>query len=214
MNKTAKEKSRCGRGIRVIGLTGGTGSGKSEAARRFEELGFPVINADAIGHELLLPGSEAEADVIEAFGHGILTDDRVDRNKLGARVFAEPEARHTLNAIVHPRIKHEIKRRIRSFAEKGHKTVIIDAALIAESGEREPCLDGLILVTSSEKVRAQRLVKARGLTFEEAMQRIRSQTPPETKLALADWVLDNEGELDGFLSSVEHVASELRACEN
>ncbi|MFO7973083.1 MAG: dephospho-CoA kinase, partial [Candidatus Hydrogenedentota bacterium] len=86
MKNTQKDKTDCGRGIRVIGLTGGTGSGKSEAACRLEELGFPIINADTIGHELLLPGGEAEADVINAFGPGITTDNHIDRSKLGARV--------------------------------------------------------------------------------------------------------------------------------
>jgi dephospho-CoA kinase len=207
-------KVSCGNDIRVIGLTGGTGSGKSEAARRFEELGFPIINADTIGHEFLLPGNQAEKEIIEAFGPDIVTDDRIDRNKLGALVFSDLKARTKLNGIVHPQIKKEIKRRIEAFAEQGHKTVIIDAALIGESGKRDPCLDGLILVTCPAEVRVQRLVKARNITHGEALQRVRSQIPPETKLALADWVLDNRGALDDFLRSVEHLALELRAYES
>jgi len=198
---------------RVIGLTGGTGSGKSVAARRFEQLGFPILDADSIGHELLLPGGDAEAGVIAAFGDDIVSDARIDRSKLGARVFADPDARQRLNAIVHPRIKKEIKRRIQSLAEEGHRTVIVDAALIGESGEREPCLDGVILVTCPEEIRVQRLIKARELTRDEALRRVRAQTTPENKLAIADWVLDNEGSVKDFLESVERVALELRADE-
>ena len=199
------------RRIRVIGLTGGTGSGKSEAAERFEELGFPIINADVVGHELIAPGGEAESGVMEAFGDEVVTDGRIDRAKLGARVFADPGARSRLNAIVHPRIKREIKRRIRALEEEGHETVVIDAALIAESGEREPCLDGLIVVTCPEEIRARRLMQARGLTRDAVMDRIRSQTPPEQKLALADWVLDNEGGIEDLRRGVDRLASELRA---
>ncbi|HQH51739.1 MAG TPA: dephospho-CoA kinase, partial [Candidatus Hydrogenedentes bacterium] len=93
------------------------------------------------------------------------------------------------------------------------RTVIVDAALIGESGEREPCLDGVILVTCPEEIRVQRLIKARELTRDEALRRVRAQTPPENKLAIADWVLDNEGSVKDFLESVERVALELRADE-
>lgn len=206
MTKTAEK-------VRIIGITGGTGAGKSEAARRFEELGFPVIDADRIGHELLEPGGEAVSAVLEAFGPEILTAGRIDRKKLGARVFADPEARQGLNAIAHPCIKHAIKRRVQALAAQGYRTVILDAALIAESGEREACLDGLILVTSPEALRIQRLMKSRGLTRKEAVARIRAQTPPEKKLALADWVLDNEGSVADLRRRVERLAMELKDSE-
>ncbi len=195
--------------VQVIGITGGTGSGKSEAARRFEELGFPVIDADRIGHEVLEPGGEAAPAVMAAFGPGILSAGQIDRKKLGARIFAEPEARQQLNAITHPCIKREIKRRIKALAAQGHRTVFLDAALIAESGEREQCLDGLILVTCPESVRLQRLMETRGLARDEAMARMRAQTPPDQKLALADWVLDNEGSVGNLRRQVERLAMEL-----
>ena len=200
-------------GVQVIGITGGTGSGKSEAARRFEELGFPVIDADRIGHEVLEPGGEAAPAVMTAFGPGILSAGQIDRKKLGARIFAEPEARQQLNAITHPCIKREIKRRIRALAAQGHRTVFLDAALIAESGQREQCLDGLILVTCPESVRLQRLMETRGLARGEAMARIRAQTPPDQKLALADWVLDNEGSVADLRRRVERLAMELKDSE-
>ena len=91
--------------------------------------------------------------------------------------------------------------------------MILDAALIAESGEREACLDGLILVTSPEALRIQRLMKSRGLTRKEAVARIRAQTPPEKKLALADWVLDNEGSVADLRRRVERLAMELKDSE-
>ncbi|HOF41889.1 MAG TPA: dephospho-CoA kinase [Candidatus Hydrogenedentes bacterium] len=201
---------RAASGMQVIGITGGTGSGKSEAARRFEELGYPVIDADRIGHDVLEPGGEAAPAVVAAFGQEILCAGQIDRKKLGARIFAEPEARQQLNAITHPCIKREIKRRIKALAAQGHRTVLLDAALIAESGMREPCLDGLILVTCPESVRLQRLMKARGLSQDEAMARMRAQTPPDQKLALADWVLDNEGSVADLRRQVDHLARELK----
>ena len=195
--------------MRVIGLTGGTGSGKSEAAQRFKEHGIPVLNADQIGHEVIAPGGEAQAAVIEALGPTILTDGAIDRKKLGAMVFNDANALRRLNAIVHPIIIRTIKRHCKALERSGQRIVIIDAALIAENGEKPECLDGLILVTSSEPVRAARLMAARGWSEPEALRRIRAQTPPDKKVALADWILENDGSLPELRSKVDELAGIL-----
>ena len=191
--------------MRVIGLTGGTGSGKSEAAGRFEAHGIPVLNADQIGHEVIAPGGQAEAAVADAFGPEILTDGVIDRKKLGALVFDDANARRRLNAIAHPAIISAIKERCERLGREGHRLVIIDAALIAEDGVKPGCLDGLILVKSSEAERAARLMAARDWSEAETWRRIRAQTPPEDKLALADWILDNDGPLTKLYAQVDEL---------
>ncbi len=196
--------------MRVIGLTGGTGSGKSEAAKRFREHGIPVLSADRIGHEVIAPGGEAEAKVTEAFGSSVLTDGVIDRQKLGAIVFDNAEARQRLNAIVHPLIIQNIKRHCEDLERHGQQAVIINAALIAEDGKRPACLDGLILVTSSEPVRAARLMAARGFSETEALRRIRAQTSPDEKVALADWILDNDGALTDLWAQVDKLVEVIR----
>ncbi len=195
--------------MRIYGITGGTGSGKSEAARRFAQLGFPVIDADAIGHEVIAPGGAAEKAVIEAFGQAIVTDGAIDRGKLGARVFSDDEARKRLNAIVHPAIGMAIAMRCAALAEQGHDAVIIDAALIAENGKKDDFLSGLIVVTCPVDERIRRLVELRGIDEAEARRRIAAQTPPERKLALADWVIDNSGSKEELLDQIDMIAREL-----
>lgn len=198
--------------MRVYGLTGGTGSGKTEAARRFEAAGIPVLSADAIGHEAIAPGGGAEEAVRKAFGEGILTNGAIDREKLGGLVFADAEARANLNAIVHPVIHAELKRRCRELGAAGHPCVVIDAALIAEDGVREPCFSGIVLVMGSVETRVGRLTARRGLSRAEAERRVASQTPPEKKVALADWVVDNEGRLEEFLERIDAIIEEIRGC--
>lgn len=194
--------------MRIYGLTGGTGSGKSEAARRFASRGIPIIDADAVGHEVIAPGGAAEKSVIDAFGEGILTDGAIDRGKLGTQVFRNEEARKKLNSIVHPAIGMAIAMRCAALAEQ-HDVVIIDAALIAENGKKEDYLSGLMLVLCPDDLRVQRLVAHRGVDEAEARRRIAAQTPPEKKLALADWVIDNSGDIDALHARVDEVAEEL-----
>lgn len=199
--------------MRIYGLTGGTGSGKSEAGRRFAELGIPVLDADAIGHEVIAPGGPAEAAVREVFGEEILSEGRIDRAKLGTRVFSDSAARQRLNAIVHPAIRLEIATRCAALAQAGHPIAIIDAALLAENGAKEPFLDGLIVVTCAEETRARRLIERCGLDAEEVRRRIAAQAPPERKVAIADWVIDNNGSIEALRARVDEIARELRRNE-
>lgn len=197
-------------GMRIYGLTGGTGSGKSEVGRVFLERGIPVINADQIGHELLDPSGGAAAAVLAAFGDGIATEGAIDRMKLGALVFRDAEARALLNAIVHPLIREEILRRCRSLARDGHRLVVIDAALLAEDGARDPFLDGLIVVHSRSETRVARLMNERKLTRGQALERIAAQAPPERKMAVADWIVENEGSVEELRQKAAELAEELK----
>ena len=194
--------------MRIYGLTGGIGSGKSEAARRFRERGIPVLDADAIGHHVIAPGGSATQDVIAAFGSDILTDGIIDRKKVAALAFSDPSALQRLNRIVHPAIYREIAARCAALAQSGHCTAIVEAALIAENGVKEPFFDGLIVVTCPEALRIERLISQRGMTREDAAQRIAAQSAPERKLALADWVIVNDGARDQLYAQVDGIVGE------
>ena len=195
--------------MRIYGLTGGIGSGKSEAARRFAALGIPVIDADSVGHAVIAPGGAAADEVAAAFGPEALTNGIIDREKVSARVFADPAALQTLNAIVLPAIYREIMRQCVARAEAGDKAIIIDAALLAEKGRKEPFLEGLIVVTCSAATRIARLVNRRGMDRADAERRIAAQAPPQRKVALADWVIENDGTLEELYAQVDHVAKAI-----
>jgi dephospho-CoA kinase len=196
--------------MRIYGLTGGIGSGKSEVARRLVELGIPVIDADIVGHEILEPGGSAADAVIAAFGEAILTDGRVDREKLGAVVFDDEAARKKLNAIVHPVIARNIAERCAELVQQGHSSIVIEATLLAEDGQREPWMNGLILVLSSEDLRLSRLVRSRGMDPVDGRKRMAAQTPAEKKASLADWVIENNGTLDELRAATDRVADAIR----
>jgi dephospho-CoA kinase len=195
--------------MKIIGLTGGTGSGKSTAARRFEEKGIPVIDADRIGHELIAPGGAAEAAVVAAFGEDIVESGTIDRARLGAKVFASDDARLKLNAIVHPALFAEIARRAMAHAEAGAQAVLVDAALLAENGSKDPWLAGLVLVDAPVDVRVRRLREGRGIDEAESRRRIAAQTDPESKRAAADWIIDNGGGLEALYAQVDAVAEAI-----
>jgi len=195
--------------MKIYGLTGGIGAGKSEAARMFAELGVPVIDADRIGQEATEPGGVAERAVIEAFGEGILSDGRVDRKKLAAIVFNDRAALQRLNGLVHPAVLAEIARRTAALAQENHRTAIIEAALHAEDGRVPEWMAGLILVDCPVDIRVQRLVNKRGMNEAEARARIAAQTPPEKKAPLARWIIHNDGGLDHLRAQVADIAQQL-----
>jgi len=195
--------------MRIYGLTGGIGSGKTEAARRFAWHGIPVIDADAIGHAVIGPGGSAVDEVVAAFGAEVLTDGIIDRMKVGARVFSNAHALQRLNGIVHPAIYREIATRCDAYRQDGHDAVIVEAALLAENGVKQPFFDGLIVVTCPVAIRVQRLVMQRGMDRADAERRIASQTPPERKIALADWVIENDGDRETLDARVDKIVAEM-----
>jgi len=193
----------------IAGLTGGTGSGKSTAARRFEAHGIAIVDADRAGHALIEPGGRAEATVANAFGPSVLTCGIIDRGKLGALVFADAEALGVLNGIMKPLIAESIATECAALAEAGKAVTIVDAALLGDSGSIEPWLEGLILVACPPEIRARRLVESRGLSEAQAMQRIAAQVDPERKRPLARWIIENSGSLEALHEQADGVAREL-----
>jgi dephospho-CoA kinase len=175
-------------------LTGGIGSGKSTVAGAFAERGAAIIEADAIGRQILEPGGLAYRAVVDHFGRGVVRPDgSIDRPALAAAVFNDPDALAELNRLTHPVIARVMDDRVAALEEPG-RIVILDLALlnIAEKMRFRPC--ALIVVDTSEDVAVQRLVSQRGFSEQDAAARVASQITRAERRRLADLVLDNSGD--------------------
>jgi dephospho-CoA kinase len=187
----------------VIGLTGGIGTGKSVVSDMLAEKGAVILNADKVGHEAYEPGTEAYHDLISTFGREILDEnERIDRKKLGAIVFADPQALQKLNQIVHPRMYKMMEERLAQLREQGVKVVVLEAAILIEA-HWTPLVDQVWVVTAAEDTVVQRLVNRNNMTPEQAMARIKSQLPEAERLKHASAVVDNNGSLAEARRQVE-----------
>lgn len=177
----------------IIGLTGNIATGKSVVSEMLKRLGARAVDADALAHEVMEKGTPVWQAVVQEFGQGILSSDgSINRKKLGDIVFADESALRRLEALVHPAVIVRTQELIESSQEP---VVVVEAIKLIEAGMHRAC-DALWVVTCSKEQQLARLVKQRGLTEEEARQRIEAQPPQEAKLALADVVIDNSGSLD------------------
>jgi dephospho-CoA kinase len=177
----------------IIGLTGNITTGKSVVSEMLDRLGAEAIDADALVHELMEEGSPVWQAVAREFGEGILRrDGSINRKKLGGIVFADEAALRRLEALVHP----AVIARTEELIERSQKPVIVvEAIKLIEAGMDKTC-DALWVATCRKEQQLARLVEQRGLTKEEAHQRIEAQPPQAAKLALADVIIDNSGSLD------------------
>lgn len=195
--------------MRIYGLTGNIGAGKSTVARLFAEAGVPVIDADLLAREVVAPGTEGNAGIARRFPGVVGAGGALDRKALAARVFADAGERAALNAIVHPLIAREAAVRARALEAAGHPLALYEAALIVENGlQRE--LAGLIVVTAPEELRVRRILRRDGATEAEARARIAAQLPEAEKERVADFVIRNDGDEAGLRRQVEGVLSKLR----
>jgi len=185
---------------RVVGLTGGIGSGKSTVARRLEGLGAVVIDADAIVHALQAPGQPLVDEIAGAFGRGVLRPDgALDREALGALVFRDAEARARLNQLVHPKVGLEIARRTQAARDAGAPVVVLDVPLLLEGRKagtgtaKLVGFDATVVVWVPEATQVDRAAARDGASREDVLRRVRAQMPLDEKRALADHVIDNSG---------------------
>ncbi len=194
-----------------FGLTGGVACGKSTVARYFQDLGAYIIVADRVGHELIEPGHPSYQDIVNHFGKEILDPDgRIDRKQLGPMVFADPQQRLRLNAILHPRIiAHMQKLATEEQRRNPRSVVIIDAPLIFESG-MEKGLRKVIVVWCRPDQQLERLMARTGVSREEAERRIQAQMPLEEKRRRADYVIDCSGSLEETRWQAEQLFPELQ----
>lgn len=190
-------------GIRVIGLVGGIGSGKTTAARMLADLGAAVIHADLVGHDVYRPGTPGFDAVVAAFGAGVVGGDgRIDRARLGALVFADPAALGRLDAIVHPLIRAEILRRIeRLRAEGAASLIVLEAAILLEAGWRD-LVDQVWVVSAGTDDVVHRLGAERGLDRAAVTARMARQMPDAERRALADVLIENRGTVEDLRTAV------------
>jgi dephospho-CoA kinase len=191
--------------VKTIGLTGGIGSGKSTVCKIVEDLGALVIHADAVGHEVYLPHSEGWKRVIEAFGRDILApDETIDRKRLGAIVFASPNALTQLNAIVHPLIFAEIQRRIATERSRGFvRPIVVEAAILIEANWL-PLVDEVWLVVATKAAVTERLGAQRGLSAEDIGKRIDAQLSDADRRRFANVVIENTESIDDLRAGVQN----------
>ena len=196
--------------MKRLGITGGIASGKSAVAAILRELGFNVIDADALGHSVIEPGTRAFEEIVREFGAGVVgTDGRIDRGKLGALVFPDRGKLARLNGIVHPRVEEEMVRKFGEWERDGVRdAAFVEAALLVEAGYQRN-LDGLVVAWCRPEQQMERLV-ARGLSEEEARRRIAAQMPAEEKLKYATEKIDCSGSMEETRRQVEELAAKLR----
>jgi dephospho-CoA kinase len=193
----------------TVGLTGGIGAGKSEVARLLVSYGAVLVDSDRIAREVVAPGTEGLAKVVAEFGpHVLAPDGTLDRPKLGAIVFADEERRRALNAIVHPLVgarSAELQR-----AAGPDDIVVHDVPLLTENG-LAPYYDLVVVVDADQVSQLDRLVRLRGMTEEEARSRMAAQARREERLAIADFVIHNDGSVAELQEQAAAVWEQLRA---
>ena len=191
------------RRMHVFGLTGGIASGKSTVGRRFAERGVPIVDADRLARDVVAPGTEGLRAVVDAFGPQVLAaDGSLDRAALGAIVFADPGMRKALEAITHPRIARAGQTRMVDLAAAGHRLACYEAALLIEAGTAD-LFRPLVVVGAPESVQIARTMTRDGLDEAAARARVRAQKPLSEKVALADFVITNDGSVENLLASAD-----------
>ena len=197
--------------MKVIGLTGGIGSGKSTVSQFLAELGAIIVDADKVGHEALKPGGEVWQQVVKEFGENIVVSSGViDRDKLGELVFGNSEARARLNRIMHPPMYNTVKAKLEEYRRKGVKVVVLEAPLLLESGWTS-LVNEVWVTVAPEATVLKRLRERSGLSEQEARARIHSQLPTEELMRHADVVIDTDGSLDELKEKVNELWLKLKA---
>ena len=175
----------------VIGLTGGIGTGKTEVARILRGLGAEVVNADLAAHEVYCKGSEGWAEIVGAFGEGILTaEGGVDRSRLAALVFEDATALARLNSIVHPRARAIVENELGRLREEGAVVAVVEAPLLLEAGWTD-MMDEVWVTVAAPSQAVERAALRSRLSHREVEARMASQMPQEKRIERADVVIDN-----------------------
>jgi len=190
--------------VKIYGLTGGIGSGKSTVSRMFRERGAEVLDADVIAREVVEPGTPGLAAVAERFPGVVGPDGRLDRAALGARVFGDAAERAALNALLHPLIGQRFLERTQALADAGVERILYDAPLLIEN-RLHGAMEGVVLVWVPRELQRARLMRRDGLDEAAAEARLAAQLPLDGKREHATWVVDNSGGLEATQAQVEEV---------
>lgn len=190
--------------MRIIGLTGGMGSGKTTIASMFKEMGVPVYNSDEMAKKLMVSSKIARKEIIELLGVEAYSGDKLNRSFIAEKVFADGEMLKRLNRIVHPLVRKSF----RSWARKQKYPYVIQEAAIIFENENQDFYDKIVLVTAPKEVRLERILKRDGSQREKVLERMDNQWPDSKKIPLADFVVNNVN-LSETRSKVEDIHSLL-----
>jgi dephospho-CoA kinase len=196
--------------MKLIGLTGGIASGKSTVVQMLRELGARVLDADVIAREVVEPGTPALAEIAARFPGVLTPDGRLDRARLGERIFAHPEERRALNAIIHPRIGAAFLEKTEALREAGATELVYDAPLLIENRLHEG-MDAVIVVWVPREAQLARLMARDGLARTQAEARLAAQLPLDEKRRFATHVVDNSGTREQTRAQVGRIWASLRA---
>jgi dephospho-CoA kinase len=196
--------------MKVIGLTGGIGSGKSTVAKLLAEMGAVVMDADKVGHEVFQPGTEGWKDVVNTFGSEILTDyGEINRKKLAEIVFNNPEALSKLNQIIHPRAHDLVKSRLNDYRKQGVEVVVLEVVLLIEAKWTDLVDEVWVIIASEDKV-VNRLKQQRGMSKEEILVRISSQMSNDERVKYADVVIRNDDDIDKLKLNIKELWKNIK----
>ncbi|WP_284782994.1 dephospho-CoA kinase [Corynebacterium rhinophilum] len=200
--------------MKLIGLTGGIGSGKSTVAKLCAQRGWRVVDADCIARDIVKPGQPALAELAEKFGEDILQEDgSLDRKELARRAFVDKEHTELLNSITHPRIQEETQRQFAVAREEGVDFTVYDMPLLVDNG-LDGDMDFVIVVDVDPEERVRRLVEFRGLDEADARKRINAQISDDKRLAAASHVIDNNGTQEQLAERAAEVCDEIEAASS
>ncbi len=194
---------------RLVGLTGGIATGKSTVARMFEDRGARVIDADQAAREVVRPGTPGLKAIVAAFGPSVLDGEVLDRAAMRERITRDPEAKRTLEAITHPAIREWVADRVSEHVAKGAPVVIVEAALLVETGGYR-MYPTLIVVSCSPQLQVERVMARDGVSAAAARGLIATQLPMANKEAVANHVIQNEGDLAALEARVQSVWDAIR----
>ena len=197
--------------MKLVGLTGGIASGKSTVAKILENLGAAIINADVLAREVVEPDQAAWKEIVAAFGADVLQPDRtLDRQKLRTLIFDKPDARKTLESIIHPRVRALAEQRVREHTAAGYTVIVYEVPLLFE-GNLQEWLRPVILVACDVATQRQRLQQRDRLGTAEAQKHIDAQMSLEEKRRLADYVIENNGNWEDLERQVQAVLEKIKA---
>ncbi len=199
-----------GAGVRRVALTGGIATGKSHVRARFEAFGVPTIDSDVLAREAVAPGTAGLAAVVNRFGRDVLhSDGTLDREKLAQIVFADPDARRALEAIIHPEVRRATDGWFAALDADRPPYAIADIPLLYEVG-RDRDFDAVIVVACDPETQARRVMKRDGVSEADARQRIAAQLPIAQKVRRADYVVRTDGTYEDTNRQVSAVFERLR----
>jgi len=196
--------------VKLVGLTGGIASGKSTVAEILKRQGAAIINADVLAREVVEPDRQAWTEIVNTFGTAVLQPDRaLDRQKLRAIIFDDPDARKKLESIIHPQVRALAEQRIREHAAAGYAVIVYEVPLLFE-GNLQEWLRPVILVACDVDTQRNRLQSRDNLSAAQAQKHIDAQMSLEAKRRLADYVIENNGDLEDLKRQVQAVLEKIK----